>query len=63
MNLRLCRNMKKQVEKVSSIGETLVLLENRNRKMFWPRNQEMMTGNSFIAMVSNSGLIASLVFW
>ena len=61
MNLRLCRNMKKQVEKVSSIGETLVLLENRNRKMFRPRNQEVMTGNSFIVMVSNSGLIASLV--
>ena len=61
MNLRLCRNMKKQVEKVSSIGETLVLLENRNRKMFWPRNQEVMTENSFIVMVSNSGLIASLV--
>ena len=55
--------MKKQVEELSSIQETLVLRENRDRKMFWPRNQQVMTGNSFIAMVSNSGLTASLVLW
>ena len=42
-------------------GKTLVLLENRNTKMFRPRNQEMTTGNFVIAMVINSSLTTSLV--
>ena len=51
----LYHSVKKKFVKRSSLRETLVLLENRNRKMFWPaRNQEMTTGNSFIGMVSNS---------
>ena len=32
--------------------KTLVLLDNRNIKMFRPRNQEMTTGNFVIAMVN-----------
>ena len=51
----LYHSVKKKFVERSSLRETLVLLENRNRKMFWPaRNQEMTTGNSFIGMVSNS---------
>ena len=53
--------VKREDVKLSSIRETLVLLENRNRKMFGPKNQEMKTGNSFIAMVINSGLTGCLL--
>ena len=39
--------VKKQVVKLSSIRETLVLLENRNRKMFGPKNLACSAGVFF----------------
>ena len=39
--------VKKHVAKLSSIRETLVLLENRNRKMFGPKNLACSAGVFF----------------
>ena len=40
MDLHFVHSVKKQVVKLRSIRETLVLLENCYRQMFWPRNDD-----------------------